>query len=173
MKLSLVQLCCSRRRRRLGRCGRRRRRPGGGRRGSGCATVQAPTTWDRLARPAGEGLWSTQANHTSANWPRHSLHYQYCQSICTLPTPNPFVSVNLWVSGRSCPPKCAPATALRRPRHAPLPSCSLHGTTPHCPLNSTLPTPSLAPSFSSAGRFSHRPTLAGPPPEASIVVGQI
>ena len=131
MKLSLVQLCCSSRRRRLGRCGRRRRRPGGGRRGSGCATVQAPTTWDRLARPAGEGLWSTQANHTSANWPRHSLHYQYCQSICTLPTPNPFVlhlkceSLGQWeeLSPQVCPSYCAAppparAAALLQPaRH--------------------------------------------------------
>ena len=43
-------------------------------------------------------------------------------SLLTLPSSQPLMA-NLWAS--TCPPKCAPATALRRPRHAPLP-WSLH-----------------------------------------------
>ena len=51
------------------------------------------------------------------------------QSFCPVYSPpHQPLKVNVWASKRSCPPKCAPATALRRPRHAPLPSCSLHGT---------------------------------------------
>ena len=48
------------------------------------------------------------------------------QSFCPVYSPpHQPLKVNVWASKRSCPPKCAPATALRRPRHAPLPY-SLH-----------------------------------------------
>ena len=127
--------------------------------------VSAPTTWPSLALSG----WRRVLVHASkphfqvTNWSSHSLQYQYCQSICT---PNPLlqcVGQREKLSPQVCPGYCpapppARAAALLQPAHS----------TPHCPLNSTLPTPS----FSSAGRFSHRPTLPGPP-EASIVVGQI
>ena len=106
---------------------------------------------------------------TTSNW--QTLQTTHCTvSTNYLHTPQPpFQNVNLWVSERSCPPKCAPATALRRPRHAPLPSCSLNSvhsvqsvhSTLERTLNGTLPTPSLAPSFSS----THRPFL--PPADTS------